>query len=224
MRHWYFRHARSLVYFGFGVAAISIAVLAYSDSQDTGGALVEARQEYGLWALALLLASMIIGPIVSVLPWLPLKAPLMYARRAVGVSAILMAALHVACYVTSFLRRSWHELYSPGVRWVLGLLLGLTALALMAMLALTSNDAAVRRMGGRRWKRLHRAVYALLGIVLLHAMLNGADFGLARAPDVTASPDAGALFGFLAVAIAWLILFVLRRWRIRWTPGVLKRD
>lgn len=223
MRHWYFRHARSFVYFGCGLAAISVAALAYPDLEDMGRALVEARQLYGLWALALLLASMIIGPIVSVLPWLPLKAPLVYARRAVGVSALMMAVLHVACYVTALLRRSWHELYSPGVRWVLGLLLGLTALALMAMLALTSNDAAVRRMGGRRWKRLHRAIYALLGIVLIHALLNGADFGLSRAPDVTVSPDAGALLGFLAVAVAWLILFVLRRRRIRWTPGVLKR-
>ena len=67
MRHWYFRHARSFVYFGFGVAAIFIAALAHSDSQDMGRALVEARQLYGLWALALLLASMIIGPVVSVL-------------------------------------------------------------------------------------------------------------------------------------------------------------
>src|SRR5437899_390459 len=84
MRRWYFRFARSLVYLGCGIAAFAVAGVAISDTpHDAGHALIEARQLYGLWALGLLLASMIIGPLTSILPWLPLKAPLMYARRAV---------------------------------------------------------------------------------------------------------------------------------------------
>ena len=219
MRRWYFRHARSIIYVGAGVSAVAVtavAALAAADAHDLGAALVQGRQLFGLWALGLLLASMLIGPATSMFAWVPLKATLMYGRRAVGVSAMAFAALHVGCYGISVARRGLADLYGPGVLWVLGLLVGLTALTDMTLLACTSTDAAVKRLGGRRWKRLHRTVYALLGIVLLHALMNGADFGLARAPDVTAAPDAGALIGFLSVSAAWLLLFLLRHKGVRW--------
>ena len=147
-----------------------------------------ARQLYGLWALGLLLASLIVGPLTAVLPWPPARGPLMYARRAVGVCALLFAALHVACYLASVGRRDWRELYTPGALWVIGLILGTLALAGMAALGATSFDAAVKRMGGRSWKRLHRTVYLLLAVVFAHALATGADFGLNRGPDVTARP------------------------------------
>jgi len=63
-------------------------------------------------------------------------------------------------------------------------------------------------MSGRRWKRLHRSVYIALGVVLLHALLTGADFGLKRAPDVRGEPDAGAGITFLCVSAAWVVLFI----------------
>jgi len=97
--------------------------------------------------------------------------------------------------------------------------LGLLALSDMIALGFTSRDAAVKKMGGRRWKRLHRTVYAALAVVLTHAVLVGADFGVNR--DVTAAPDAGALIGFLCLSAAWLILFVLRHQGVRWTPRFL---
>ena len=45
--------------------------------------------------------------------------------------------------------------------------MGFAALLLLVPLAVTSTDRAVRRMGFRKWKRLHRLVYAaaLLGLV-----------------------------------------------------------
>ena len=225
LRPWYFRFARPIVYAGLGIAAVMVAAISVSDSlHDAGRALVEARQLYGLWTLALLLASLLIGPLTSVLPWLPFRSPLVYARRAVGICAMVFAALHVICYLAALIRRNWTEFWTPGVLWVLGLLLGLAALTIMTLLGLTSNDASVKRMGGRRWKRLHQTVYVLLGIVLIHALLNGADFGLAHAPDVTGQPDAGALFGFVTVAVAWLALFVLRRRAIRWTRAALRKS
>ena len=114
---------------------------------------------------------------------------------------------------TSLLRRDWHEMFTGGAWWIVGLALGVVAMCIMLALALTSRDAAVKRIGGRRWKRLHRWTYPLLAVVLLHAAFNGADFGLAHAPDVTAPPDAGAFAGFAAVTFLWLALF-LWRWRI----------
>jgi sulfoxide reductase heme-binding subunit YedZ len=52
-------------------------------------------------------------------------------------------------------------------RWYI--VIGMSALIMMVPLALTSNDWAVRKMGGANWRRLHKAVYA---IVLLGATHN----------------------------------------------------
>jgi DMSO/TMAO reductase YedYZ heme-binding membrane subunit len=197
---------------------------ARADAPEFGAALVEARQLYGLWALAFLLASMIIGPLASVLPWLPLKAPLMYARRAVGVSALGFATLHVTAYIWSVGRRNRHEFYTPGVLWVIGLTLGLIAIADMSALGLTSRDAAVKRMGGKRWKRLHRTVYIVVWVILLHALFVGADFGLNRGPDVRGNADFGSLIGFLSITAGWLILALARRRHWSWRPNATRPE
>ena len=118
MKAWHFRFARGLIYVGVLVAAVGIGISAKWGESDFGQVLVAARQLYGLWALALLLASMVLGPLTSVLPWLPFKASLMYGRRAVGVSALLFTVLHLIAYIGSVLRRNWRELNTPGVLWV----------------------------------------------------------------------------------------------------------
>src|SRR5690348_9107934 len=109
-----FRISRPLIYAGAAIAGIAIGAVAVSDHGRTVAALIEARELLGLWALGLLLATLIVGPLVAVLPWLPVKSHLIYARRAVGVCAFSFAVAHVLCYLPSPLSRGWRELYSPG--------------------------------------------------------------------------------------------------------------
>src|SRR5204862_3121990 len=90
-------------------------------SPGLGQTLVDARQLYGLWALGLLLAALLLGPLTAGWPRLPLRSPLRYARRAVGVSALLFAILHVGCYLWALARRHFSELYTPDALWVIGL-------------------------------------------------------------------------------------------------------
>jgi sulfoxide reductase heme-binding subunit YedZ len=216
MKPWHLRHLRTLIYSAAFVAGVVIFAVSAWDAGSFAQAMVAARQLFGLWALALLLVSMSAGPLTSVLPWLPLKIHLMYGRRAIGVSAFALAVAHVLCYVAPVAVRNWREFFAPGVLWIAGLMLSSIAFVDMAVLALTSRDAAVKRLGGRRWKQWHRTVYALLAIVLVHAILNGSDFGLNRAPDVRGPLDAGSLIGFAIAAAAWFVLFVLRRRGVRW--------
>jgi len=213
---WHLRHARGLIYAALIATIIGIAVASAWGAQDATAAWVGARELYGLWALGLLIAAMITGPLVFVVPWLPLKGHLMIARRALGVSAFVLATLHIGTYLGPILYRNWHELYTPGKLWVAGLLLGLPLYADMALLATTSRDAAVRQLGPRRWKSWHRTVYLALPIALVHATFLGADFGVNKGPDVPGQPDAGSLIGMLAAAGAWLLFFYLRKRRIRW--------
>jgi sulfoxide reductase heme-binding subunit YedZ len=221
MKPWHFRLARGLIYFGALVAAVAVGVSARWGESDLGQVLVAGRQLYGLWALGLLVASMLLGPLTSVLPWMPFKVSLMYGRRAVGVSALMFAILHIAVYIWSVLRRNWQELYTPGVLWVAGLIVGMLAFSDMIALAVTSRDASVKKMGGRKWKRLHRTVYVVLGLVLLHALFVGADFGLNRGPDVKGEADFGSLIVFTSISVAWFVLVLLRRRGWRWTPKFL---
>lgn len=213
---WHVRNIRALIYAGLVAATLGIAYSSVTDSPDATQAWVSARELYGLWALALLLTAMVAGPITFVLTWLPIRPHLMLGRRALGVSAFTFGAIHAATYVGPTLYRNWRELYTPGALWIVGLLLGVALFTTMCALAYTSRDLAVRQMGPRQWKKLHRAVYWLLPLALLHATLLGADFGVNKGPDVLSETDAGCLAGMLTFSAAWLLLFILRRNRIRW--------
>ena len=206
---WHIRNIRGLIYVGL---FLTIAGIAYSSAS-----WVDARELYGLWALGLLIAAMSPGPLNFVLPWLPIRAHLMRGRRALGVSAFILAVLHMGCYLGPVIYRNWHELYTPGKLWIAGLLLGLPVSTGMTVLAFTSRDRAVRELGAHRWKKWHRTVYWILAVALLHATFLGADFGVNKGPDVPGQPDAGSLVGMLIAAGAWLTFFILRKRRIRWT-------
>lgn len=215
LKAWHLRHARTLIYCVAAVSAIGVAITARSDPPTISAWLVSARELFALWSLGWLLAGLAIGPIVALFPAMPLRIHLMYGRRAIGMSAFAFAVAHVICYLAPVLARNWRELFSPGPLWIAGLALGVIAAIDMTALAITSRDAAVKRMGGRKWKRLHRTVYVLLAVALVHALLNGADFGIGRPPDIRGPRDTGALIGFLIATATWLGLFVLRRWKTK---------
>ncbi|MBI1371208.1 MAG: hypothetical protein GC159_00375 [Phycisphaera sp.] len=224
MKPWHMRSARGIVYAAGLVAMAAVAIVALMDSDNRGVQLVTARQLYGLWALGWLIAAMLIGPLTMVVPGLPLRPTLMYGRRAVGVMALLNALAHVTCYDWSVLRRDWHEFYTPGAMWVIGLVLGTAAMAIMLVLGFTSRDASVKKMGGRKWKRVHSLVYVMLFVVLAHAVLVGTDFGVNHGPDVTVEADFGALVTFSCLTVAWVVLALLRRSGRTWRPAMLHRD
>jgi sulfoxide reductase heme-binding subunit YedZ len=216
---WHLKHVRAFVYAALIAAIIGIAAVSVYSAPNATEAWVGARELYGLWALGLLIAAMIPGPLTFVLPWLPLKGHLMLARRAFGVSGFVLAALHVGTYAGPVLYRNWHELYTPGTLWVAGLLLGIPLFTGMSVLAFTSRDASVRELGPKRWKQWHRTVYLLLPLALIHGTFLGADFGLNKGPDVPGEPDAGSLIGMLVASGAWLLFFYLRRRKLRIGAG-----
>jgi methionine sulfoxide reductase heme-binding subunit len=90
-------------------------------------------------------------------------------RRYLGVAAFGYALLHAAAYLlrqdVAVIAREAGEL-AVATGWV--------ALLVMSALAATSNDAAVRLLG-RRWKWLHRAVYAVAALTFAHWILTAFD-------------------------------------------------
>lgn len=113
----------------------------------------------GLWALRLLLATLALTPLRQLtgsVRWL------LY-RRMLGLYAFVYLSLHLAMYFAVDQGFDWRVLLEDIAkrRWIT---LGVAAFVLLVPLAATSTGSAQRRLG-RRWQRLHYAIYpaTLLG-------------------------------------------------------------
>jgi sulfoxide reductase heme-binding subunit YedZ len=140
------------------------AVLVGSDwiAGNLGGrALHEALKDIGVWTIRVLFLALAITPLRQVLHW----PGLVLVRRMVGVAAFAYVAAHLAMYAAD----EMFDLAKVASEIVLRiyLLIGFTALAGLAVLAATSTDAMVQRMG-RNWQRLHRIAYVVGVLALLH--------------------------------------------------------
>ena len=136
---------------------------------------IHLEESYGFIAIALLYAAMLISPLYKVFIGLPFKSALFHARRAIGALAFYYAMLHVL--LTFFVQLKGFAgiaYYDP--TYQLSLLLGLVSLVILTILAATSFDVVVRRMGHPQWKLLHRLVYVAGIAVLIHMVLIGTHF------------------------------------------------
>ncbi|MFO1057071.1 MAG: ferric reductase-like transmembrane domain-containing protein [Dongiaceae bacterium] len=149
--------------------------------------LAAAIQSTGLWALRWLVLSLAITPLRRLLD----PPGLSRLRRWTGVAAFAYAAAHLGLYLADQDLRLWAALGEILSRFYLTV--GAAALLILAALAATSTDAAARRLGGRRWRVLHRAAYLAAPLALLHDLL--------QARLGSAEPLA------MAGLVAWLLLF-----------------
>lgn len=118
----------------------------------------------GTWTMALLLITLTVTPLRRVSGWAPL-APL---RRPLGLFAFFYACLHLAAYVglDQFFDLS---AIAEDVAKRPFITMGFAVFLLLIPLAVTSTQGMIRRLGGARWRRLHRLVYvAAIGGVVHH--------------------------------------------------------
>ena len=153
------------------VAALSLAVvpaLWIAVDAATGGLgakpLDEATHRTGHWAVRLLLITLAVTPLRRITGW----NRLIIVRRMLGLAAFAYGLGHLTLYLADQNWDLWRAVVEIAVRPYLTI--GFVALAGLAVLAATSTDAAIRRLG-RRWNQLHRIVYALAGLAVLHFFL-----------------------------------------------------
>jgi len=124
--------------------------------------IAEAMNRLGFWTLTLLLATLAPTPIQILTGW---KWPLRL-RRMLGLETFLYVCLHFAVYLGV---DQFFDLRAIGKDIVKRtfITVGFAAFLLLIPLAITYTDGMVRRLGFRRWKRLHRLIYvaAALGVV-----------------------------------------------------------
>ena len=88
-------------------------------------------------------------------------------RRMVGLLTYLYACLHLSCYALFDMGLDLQEIAVDVLKrpfiWV-----GLSAWLLLSLMAATSFNLVVRWLGAARWKALHRVVYAVAVLAVLH--------------------------------------------------------
>jgi methionine sulfoxide reductase heme-binding subunit len=124
--------------------------------------ITEAIHQIGDWTLRLLLITLAITPAQRILRY----PRIVLARRTLGVATAAYASLHISLYALD----QHFDLVKVASEIVLRiyLLIGALALAGLIVLAATSSDAAVSRLGAPRWKALHRCVYAIALLASVH--------------------------------------------------------
>lgn len=149
----------------FTLALLPLAALIERGVAGTLGANpVEAvLRSLGTWTLVLLLVTLSITPLRRLSGW----AWLVRLRRMLGLFTFFYATLHVAAFVWLDHWFNWAEILADVLKRPY-LNFGFAAYVLLIPLALTSTQAMVRRLGGRNWQRLHRSVYAIAVLGVLH--------------------------------------------------------
>jgi methionine sulfoxide reductase heme-binding subunit len=119
----------------------------------------------GLYALQFLIATLCVTPLRRFT-----GVMLIRFRRALGLLTFLYAALHLTVWVTLDLAFRWGEIWGDIVKRPY-ILVGMIALLVMVPLAVTSNKASVRRLGGQVWQRLHKLTYLAVALGGLHFVM-----------------------------------------------------
>jgi methionine sulfoxide reductase heme-binding subunit len=123
--------------------------------------LTEAIHQQGLWTIRLILIALAITPLKAILQW----PRLILVRRMVGVAAFAYIILHFLLFIADE-NFNLATVASEIVKRIY-LTIGFTALVGLAALAATSTDGMVRRLG-RKWQTLHRLVYLICLLGLIH--------------------------------------------------------
>ena len=135
----------------------------------TANPIEKVTNATGIWTLRLIVATIAISP----LRWLTGINQLVNYRRLLGLFAFFYGSLHFTIYVvTTFFIGGFSNFDASGLGADLlqrpYITAGFTAFVLMIPLAITSTAGWIRRMGGKRWNKLHRLVYITALAAVLH--------------------------------------------------------
>lgn len=149
----------------FAACLIPFARLAWLGFHNRLGAnpIENITHSLGWWTLTLLLITLSVTPLRRLLnlTWL------LRLRRMLGLFAFFYASLHFLTYIWLDQFFDWTEIVKDvGKRPFITV--GFSAFVLLIPLAVTSTNAMVKRLGARRWQLLHRLVYAIAALGVLH--------------------------------------------------------
>jgi methionine sulfoxide reductase heme-binding subunit len=185
------------------LALLPAAVIAYWFLTHQLGPLPvkEALRHVGDWTIRLLVITLALTPLQRVLNY----PKIALIRRMLGVTTFAYALTHFLLYIVN----SKYDLVFVASEIILRLYLtiGFVALIGLSLLAGTSFDSAVRKLG-KKWKMLHRLVYGVAVLGLLHYFIQ---------TKIDVSP-AVLMTGFFILLMVYRV-FIMKR--VSLMPAVL---
>ncbi len=148
----------------FILLLLPVLFLAWGVSQDTLGANpVEAViRDLGDWGLRMLLLTLLVSPLRRLFN----MPRLLRFRRMLGLFAFFYVFLHLLGYLWLDQGFDWQEIWLDVVERPF-ITVGMLAFVLLIPLAFTSTKGMIRRLG-KNWKRLHRLVYPIAILAVVH--------------------------------------------------------
>jgi len=134
----------------------------YTSEEFSARPLNDMIHRAGYWALMFVIIALAITPLRRIARF----GALVDVRRMIGVGAFCYAVAHISLFIANEkfdLAKVATEIVSR-----VYLIIGFTALLGLTALAVTSTDGMVRRLGGRRWQKLHQLIYVIVLLALIH--------------------------------------------------------
>lgn len=149
----------------FLLCLVPLGQLAWGAYNDALGAnpIEVVTRSLGTWTLNFLLITLAVTPArqFTGLHWL------IRLRRMLGLYAFFYASLHFMTYLWLDQFFDWMAIAKDVLKRPF-ITVGFTAFVLLVPLVATSTNAMVKRLGGRRWTQLHRTIYAIAILGVLH--------------------------------------------------------
>ncbi len=120
----------------------------------------------GEWALNFLLLSLALSPVSR----LPRMRKAVSYRRMIGLFAFFYVCMHLSSYVILDQFFDWVAIWKDIVKRIY-ITLGMGAVLMLIPLAVTSTNKAIKRLGAKRWKTLHRLVYPAAILAVVHYIM-----------------------------------------------------
>jgi methionine sulfoxide reductase heme-binding subunit len=154
------------ILFGVGIYFLIIPAFTNQLGANPIERLLHVSGEIAIWTLGAVLS---LTPLRVLFPRSALVNALNRHRRYIGVSACIYGLIHFSCHV--LYQGDWDDLlqsFSKPFVWF-----GLLGLSMLVLLALTSNNWSIRKLGGKRWKLLHRLAYVAAIALIYHQSIAG---------------------------------------------------
>lgn len=120
-------------------------------------------RQTGTWTLNFLMLTLLVSPLRA---WTGAHW-LLRLRRMLGLYVFFYACLHLLCFVVLDHEGDIYQMAKDVLKRPF-VTIGFAAFCLLIPLAATSSNYAIRKLGGRRWQELHRNVYLIGILALLH--------------------------------------------------------
>ena len=142
----------------FAVALLPLARLIFFGLSDRLGAnpIEFITRSTGTWTLVFLLITLTVTPLRKLSGW----NGVIKLRRMFGLFAFFYACLHFTTYIWLDQFFDLASIYKDVIKRPF-ITVSFPSFLMMIPLAVTSTNAMVRRLGGKRWQRLHRLVYVI---------------------------------------------------------------